>query len=119
MENMKDGKLVSLHYLLSVMDNDEDLIREILELFLQDTQEELDKMNLAVTEERWEDVAKIAHRMKSSMLNLGLEEISQELLCIEVQIKQDGNHENTRNNVIRVNQICLDVFQDVRDIQES
>ncbi|HNW99859.1 MAG TPA: Hpt domain-containing protein [Candidatus Cloacimonadota bacterium] len=115
---MKDGKLVKLQYLLESVGDDEELIREILDMFLQDTQDELEKMQLAVAEERWTDVARIAHRMKSSMLNLGLEEISQELLSIEAQIMNNNNSEAARQNVQRVFQICDEVFQDVRDIQE-
>jgi HPt (histidine-containing phosphotransfer) domain-containing protein len=116
---MKDGKLVKLEYLLEAMDGDEELIREILVMFLQDTQVELDKMKLAVSEARWSDVAKIAHRMKSSMLNLGLEEISSELLSIEEQINTPGVSEEMKMNVKRVFNICQDVFQDVHEIQNS
>jgi|WetSurMetagenome_2_1015567.scaffolds.fasta_scaffold415400_2 HPt (histidine-containing phosphotransfer) domain-containing protein len=116
---MKDGKLVKLQYLLEAMDGDEELIREILVIFLEDTQEELSKLHLAATEDRWVDVAKIAHRMKSSMLNLGLEEISQELLSIEDQINQNMNNEATKQNVMRVCDICQEIFQEVHEIQES
>lgn len=116
---MKDGKLVKLAYLLESVGDDEELIREILDMFLQDTQAELDKMHTAVAEERWTDVAKIAHRMKSSMLNLGLEEISKELLSIEAQIMSDQEGSAAMQNVERVFQICDDVFKDVIEIQEA
>ncbi len=116
---MKDGKLVSLLYLQNATDNDEELIREILDIFLQDTKQELDKLQQAVTEDRWKDVGKIAHRLKSSMLNLDLEEISQELLSIEDSINKNTGLDEIKQRVMKIFDICQEVFQDVMDILES
>jgi HPt (histidine-containing phosphotransfer) domain-containing protein len=116
---LKEGNLVNLGYLRDATGDDDVLIREILELFLQDTKEELAKIQIAFNEDRCQEVARIAHRMKSSMLNLGLELVAQELLQIEKLIKSDGFCSHTKENVQRVMSICQDVFGDVETVLAS
>ena len=116
---MEEGKLVNLGYLREATGDDDELISEILQLFLEDTKEELAKLKSAVDDDRCQEVARIAHRLKSSMLNLGLEEVAQELLDIEKLIQSDGFCSHTKENVQRVLLSCQAVFLDVERLLSS
>lgn len=58
---------------LDICDNDEELFREVAEIFLGEGPKRLKRMEQALADRNWKAVAEAAHLMKGSSLNLAAE----------------------------------------------
>ena len=75
---------------LEICGNDEDLVREIADVFLNDAPGRIEKLNQGMDSKDWKAVREVAHLMKGSALNLAAD--SFRLACQHLeQVAEAGN----------------------------
>ena len=84
-ENESDWKLehCNLNYIKELSAGDDSFIDDILTVFIQEVPELLNKMSLSLNFENQKETARYAHRLQSSFLMLGREDIKKELKELE------------------------------------
>ncbi|WP_299826487.1 ATP-binding protein [uncultured Pontibacter sp.] len=82
---------VDLTYLQSMSRGNSKFIKEMINLFLVHTPVELVKLETAVTQAQLKDVSEIAHKLKSSVAMMGIENMAKGLKEIEKISKSTGD----------------------------
>jgi HPt (histidine-containing phosphotransfer) domain-containing protein len=71
----KQFELIDLSYLNSIADGNQDIVNELVEIFIDQLPEFTDGLNDAFSKSHWAEVAALAHKAKSSMISMGMNEI--------------------------------------------
>jgi HPt (histidine-containing phosphotransfer) domain-containing protein len=71
----KQFEIIDLSYLNSIADGNQDIVNELVEIFIEQLPEFTDGLNEAFVAEKWTEVAALAHKAKSSMISMGMNEI--------------------------------------------
>lgn len=66
---------INLSYLESIADGDNRVIKEFIKIFLDQLPEFTNGFNSALSNKDWKAIAGIAHKAKSSMISMGMEEL--------------------------------------------
>ncbi len=66
---------VDLSYLESIADGDKDIIKELVEIFLDQMPEFTDGFSESLQRQDWIKIAAIAHKAKSSVISMGMEQL--------------------------------------------
>lgn len=91
---------IDLSYLESIAEGDRSIIEELITIFLDQLPEFTEGLDKSFKEKRWLDVAAIAHKAKSSVISMGMEEMGNkdmknlELVAKELYARQINKKES-------------------------
>jgi HPt (histidine-containing phosphotransfer) domain-containing protein len=85
---LTDGEItIDMSVLEGLIDDDPSIIKPIIELFLTNVPETIEKMNLYYKLEDWENLYKTAHYLKSSISVIKVDTLYESVLEIERKAK--------------------------------
>ena len=85
----ENNKYVDLTYLEGIADGDTSIIKELVEIFLDQMPEFTEGFDQNLKEKNWLKVAAIAHKAKSSVVSMGMQELGNiDLKNLELLAKQ-------------------------------
>jgi HPt (histidine-containing phosphotransfer) domain-containing protein len=93
-------KCIDLSYLENIAQGDKDIIEELITIFLDQIPEFTEGLEKSFKEKRWLDIAAIAHKAKSSVISLGMEELGNrdlknlELVAKELHVRDIRSKDN-------------------------
>ncbi len=80
---------IDLSYLEGIADGDKDIIKELIEIFLDQMPEFTDGFQESLKDRNWIKIAAIAHKAKSSVITMGMEQLGNvDLKNLELAAKQ-------------------------------
>jgi len=82
------NKLYDLSMVQSVSGGDESFIRKMVALFIETVPQNMEELTKATASENWDQVAKTAHKLKSTVDSMGIKTIKQEIRTVEANAKQ-------------------------------
>jgi len=85
--------ITDLKYLQQMTDNDSRMMKEMIELFLHQLTEMKEDIKLLVANRNWVELSRLAHKIKSSALVMGIEQMSNEMKELEYMAKEGKNAE--------------------------
>ncbi|MEL6853166.1 MAG: response regulator, partial [Bacteroidota bacterium] len=112
---MERGNYTDLTYLEEISGGDNVIIRKTIDKFLETTPGILQQMQDCSQNQDYDSLAKCAHKLKSSVAFMGIEEARKAILKIEHNAKNSENLPELPGLVHRVNQIINDSFVELRD----
>ena len=77
----------ALNELMERVDEDEELIREVLEIFLEDTPSTLEALKAGISDQSTEAVAKAAHTLKGASANIAANRLRDQAYELEIKAK--------------------------------
>jgi len=83
-----NSKLYDLSMVQSVSGGDEGFIKKMVALFIETVPQNVQELSNAVKAEDWDQVAKLAHKLKSTVDSMGIKSIRQEIRTVEANAKQ-------------------------------
>lgn len=83
---------LDLSYLNEISDGDKEFIADVLNTFLEEMPKDMAEMSNAITENNVIMVGKMAHKTKSTLHTLGLNELKEMALKIEQTAKSNPTH---------------------------
>ncbi len=97
-----EHKYINLSYLEGIAEGDKSIIKELIEIFIEQIPEFSDGFEESMLNNDWVKVAAIAHKAKSSVMSMGMEELgivdlknmellAKQLRIIELSDKKDKN----------------------------
>jgi signal transduction histidine kinase/CheY-like chemotaxis protein/HPt (histidine-containing phosphotransfer) domain-containing protein len=81
-------RLYDLSMVRSVSGGDENFIKKMVALFIETVPQNLGELTKALELENWEQVGKMAHKLKSTIDSMGIKSIRQEIRAVEANSKQ-------------------------------
>ena len=98
--------VTDLNYLQQMTGNDSEMITSMIELFLHQLAEMRDDLELLLHQKDWSELSRLAHKIKSSALVMGIEEMSDDMKELELLAKAGKNIEKYPDYVARFNQMA-------------
>ncbi|NPA37238.1 MAG: Hpt domain-containing protein [Chlorobi bacterium] len=82
-------KIINLTYLESISDGDNEIIKELINIFIEQVPEFYEGFDESFENRDWLKIASFAHKAKSSVLSMGMEELgNKDLKNLELVCKQ-------------------------------
>jgi PAS domain S-box-containing protein len=94
--NSSIKKVINLDYLTDIMSGKKELIKETIDIFLQQASEDLPIINEAVNKTDYLTVKRFAHRMKSTITMMGISSLSPVLDEMEILGKAENDIERIK-----------------------
>lgn len=91
---MNQAKVTDLSYLRDVTEDDQEAMREIIEMFIAQIPEFIENMNASLKSKHYIELGKEAHKAKSSVMVMGLNDLGLQLK--ELQLLTEHNAEIDR-----------------------
>ncbi|MEE3224501.1 MAG: response regulator, partial [Bacteroidota bacterium] len=90
---------IDLNQLFAIFDNDKDFVIALLEVFITETPEDFNSLRNCVEREYYARASTLAHKMKSSFMNLGMTEHGHHLQQIETHLKNADKIEEAKTHL--------------------
>jgi HPt (histidine-containing phosphotransfer) domain-containing protein len=114
-ENNQQFEKPDLSYLMQLMDNSVEIVLEVLAIFKSEVPKDIQKLENHLKHEEWEMLSKTAHKLKSSVGNLGLNELRDLFLFIEQNGKDKTNLDKIPLTVGKIVVLIQQLFIDLED----
>jgi HPt (histidine-containing phosphotransfer) domain-containing protein len=114
-ENNQQFEKPDLSYLMQLMDNSAEIVLEVLAIFKSEVPKDIQKLENHLKHEEWEMLSKTAHKLKSSVGNLGLNELRDLFLFIEQNGKDKTNLDKIPLTVGKIVVLIQQLFIDLED----
>ncbi len=85
---MNEQRLTDLSYLEEIAGGEATVMKEFIELFLEQITEFKNEMQFQLQNQQWGELGKTAHKAKSSVMTFGLNELGQHLKQLQVKTRQ-------------------------------
>lgn len=105
---------INLTYLKKISEGNDTFVIEMIEMFLNKTPLALDQMNECFRNHKWEELSKIAHRIKPSFAYVGLKELQATLAMIESWAAEKGDKKVVNQLLQQVQQDTNTAFEQLR-----
>jgi len=109
----KKKKLFDLNYLKKVSDNNEEFIREMVQTFVTSVPQVLDEMTQSLQEEDWAKVASLAHKIKPTFTLMGLDDLKNTIVFIEINGNKKTNLSEVRDTTLKFIEECREVIPEL------
>jgi HPt (histidine-containing phosphotransfer) domain-containing protein len=101
--------ITDLKYLQQMTGNDSAMIKEMIEMFLHQLAEMQTSMQLLVDDKNWFELSRLAHKIKSSALVMGVEQMANDMKELE-QLAKDGRDTEKYTDYIARFKTTSDLF---------
>lgn len=85
---MNKQRLTDLSYLKEVADGETAIMKEFIELFLEQITEFKNDMQVHLQNQQWVELGKTAHKAKSSVMTFGLNDLGLRLKQLQIKTQQ-------------------------------
>lgn len=113
MENAQEFEKPDLSYLMQLMDNNIEIVLEVLAIFKSEVPKDMQNLKTHLYHKDWEMLSKTAHKLKSSVGNLGLNQLRDLFLFIEQNGKEGTNLDQMQSHVNHTIQGIDKLFIDI------
>jgi len=113
-QNEFSEKLYDLSMVQSVSGGDESFIKKMVSLFIETVPKNVDELNMAFKQENWEQVSKLAHKLKSTVDSMGIRSLKTEIREVESFAKQKESLEKLPQLIEKINQVIASCIEQLR-----
>ena len=103
-----------LTYLKSVTNNETSIIREMIELFINQVPEFSENLNKFLAEKKYIELGKEAHKAKSSLLVIGMEELAKEMKTLQLLTLENKDIETYPDYVKKFDEQCNKAVEELK-----
>lgn len=96
---MNEQRLTNLSYLEDIAGGETAVIKEFIQLFLEQITEFKNEMQFQLQNQQWGELGKTAHKAKSSVMAFGLNELGTHLKLLQIKTQQLTDVESYRADI--------------------
>ena len=108
-------KHIDLTYLRKLSNGSNEFIAQMLTLFIEQTPEALGRMEKHLEEHNWEALSKVAHKMKPSIMFVGLKEIEKEVKTVEDYASEETHVEELPGMIAHIKEVCNEALGELQE----
>jgi len=98
--------IADLSYLQQMTGNEREMMNEMIELFLRQLTEMRGDFELLVSNKNWVELSRLAHKVKSSSLVMGIGEMTDNMKELELLAKEGKKTEKYPEYIARFNMLA-------------
>ena len=103
----------NLNYLQTITEGDTDSMRELINLFIDQVPEFIGNLKKYLSEERYAELGNEAHKAKSSVMIMGMEDLGRDLKTLQLDTISGINKETYAEHVNRFETECLAAVEEL------
>ena len=119
MNTSTTNQLFDLSYLNQVFQGNQDMINNIIQLFLEQVPQYIHEMEKCVAQQDFVSLHPLAHKAKSSISMLGLRSMEQRIITIEEDSRKHRNQAGLTILVQEVRNECTIVYDQLSSLLET
>jgi HPt (histidine-containing phosphotransfer) domain-containing protein len=114
---IKTGIMITdLTYLETMSAGDDELMKEMIDIFIEQVNELSAEMQHHLDEKNWLALSKIAHKAKSSVAIMGMNNLAADLKQLELKARDGKETETYQEIVERFNTECTQAVTELKSI---
>jgi HPt (histidine-containing phosphotransfer) domain-containing protein len=106
----------NLDYLQSITEGDNDSMRELILLFIEQVPEFVGNLKKHLAEEEFIELGKEAHKAKSSVMIMGMDSLGHDLKTLQLDTISGIRKETYAGHVIRFETECLAAVEELNQV---
>ena len=107
-------KLYDLSMIHSLSGGDESFIRKMVDLFIETVPPNVQALHTGLAGEQWEQVSKMAHKLKSTVDSMGIQSLKAEIREVESSAKAKESLDRLPDLISRISQVIEQVIYQLR-----
>lgn len=107
---MGNNTVIDLDYLNDLSMGDDTLVIEMIELFLDSSPEVIHNLRRHHKEENWKSLSGEAHKFKTTLSYMGMNQVKMIVEEIEEKAKQQEKDEETEEKIDRIEEMCKQAY---------
>ncbi len=107
-------KLYDLSMIHSLSGGDESFIRKMVDLFIETVPPNVEALHTGLAGEQWEQVSKMAHKLKSTVDSMGIQSLKAEIREVESSAKAKESLDRLPDLIARISQVIEQVIYQLR-----
>lgn len=111
-------KHIDLTYLRTLSNGDKGFIKEMISLFIDQTPDMLARMSNYLNLQDWKALSSAAHKMKPSVMFVGLKETEKDLKKVEDYSAERKNTADIPIILARINEVCKVAVDELKNEKE-
>ena len=112
---MSDQRITNLSYLEQLDTGDDEIIVEMVEMFLENTPESIELLEKHVKAGNWKKLGAEAHKLKPNLSYVGLDQARDIILEIENLAKNDPDAGQLKAKIEQLNGICKQAYRELEE----
>ncbi len=108
--------ITDLTYLETMSAGDDELMKEMIDIFIEQVNELSAEMQHHLDEKNWLALSKIAHKAKSSVAIMGMNTLAADLKQLELKARDGKETETYQEIVERFNTECTQAVTELKSI---
>ncbi len=113
------NRLVNFDFLKGFSGNDSAFMREVIEIYIDETPQYLEALHLAVQRQDWAKVGEVAHSLKSSVRFMGMGSVTEQVLQLEIFGKKQEQTARIPDLAKQVTENCLKSIEELKPLLAS
>jgi HPt (histidine-containing phosphotransfer) domain-containing protein len=109
--------ITDLSYLKNMTDGNPKLIREIIDIFLEQVHEYSRDMQQSYEQKNWRALSRIAHKAKSSVAIMGMHDLAEMLKELELLSREQKNVDKYPQYISRFTVECNEASEELKAIK--
>jgi PAS domain S-box-containing protein len=113
-ENVNPESLYDLKRLMDISRGDADMLYTIIQMFLDQTRASVKTMGAKLQARDFEEVSRIAHKIKPNLLNVGINSLSEDIHALELSAKTNVDVKDIESRFNKVEKTLDIVFESLQ-----
>lgn len=113
------GKYINLEYLENISGGSKSLVKEMVEIFLEQVPEFTKEMKELLAKKDYQSLGLLAHKAKSSVAIMGMNELAEDLKDFEHLTKEMKDVERYPSYIERFERSCYEAILELNEIIEN
>jgi HPt (histidine-containing phosphotransfer) domain-containing protein len=106
--------LYDLSMIQSMSGGDPGFLKKMILLFIETVPQNVRELRSASNESDWEQVSKLAHKLKSTIDSMGIKSIREDIRRVEADAKQKNNIQEIPNTIQRIEAVIHDCIEQLK-----
>lgn len=116
---MNKDKLIDLTYLDEISNGNKDFVYELIDMFLEQMPEYQEIMNELYSKKDWYNLGRAAHKAKSAVLMVGMNDLAAELKKLEEYAKVEKNIDGYKEIIAKFVRISNNAIVELKELKEN
>lgn len=112
-------KIVNLSYLNEMSEGESALIKEMIDIFFVQVDEFIEMMNTYLEQKDYDNLSKIAHKAKSSIAIMGMNELADDLKTLEIIAKKREEIDQYPKYIAKFENQCKLAVKELKEIYKE
>ncbi len=113
-KDKRSKTIVDLSYLKDISDNDEEFVKEMIQSFMENSPLMITQIKKAADNLDWEEVGKIAHKIKPSIVFMGINSIKDVVETIESNGLKNKNTDKIPSLIEKLEAACIQANEELK-----